>query len=163
MQKAVADVLRLLSCISLIFQVFSCSEPMVSETFIKQSGREADGSYIFSLDLSDSLRSNTLYIYALIDAPESAFSRMPEELPLRIEAESPAGERYTETVAVPVDSFVNATKYSRQYESLYRSGFHPAQYGKWELSVKVLDEDRFIGFRGIGLKHIKREYTNGKR
>ncbi len=163
MGKSIADIFRALFSILSLFVYFSCSEPSIRENFIKQSGKNADGSYRFNIDLSDSLRSNTLYIYALIDASEPEFDKMPSFIPLRIEALAPSGSKYCEEVGIPTDSFVKSTRYSRQYESLYRSGFNPVQYGEWILSVTVIDEDKFKGFRGIGLKHVKEIMSNGKR
>ncbi len=163
MGKSVADIFRALFAILSLFVYFSCSEPSIRENFIKQSDKNADGSYRFNLDLSDSLRSNTLCIYALIDASEPEFEKMPSLIPLRIEALSPSGARYSEEVGIPIDSFVKSTSYSRQYESLYRSGFYPVRYGEWILSVTVIGEDKFKGFRGIGIKHIKEIMSNGER
>lgn len=163
MEKTVADYLKPYAFLILLFAFFSCSEPLVHESFVRQSEKESDGSYRFTVDFGDSLRLNTLYIYALIDAPESAFSRMPDIIPLKIDIESPSGIRYSETVAVPTDSFATSTSYSRQYESLYRSHFTSSEYGQWVLSVSVIGEDRFRGFRGVGFKHIKEEKDNGKR
>lgn len=163
MERSAADIFRALSAVLPLCVFLSCSEPATRENFIKQSDKDADGSYRFNIDLSDSLRSNTLYIYALIDATESEFGKMPSLIPLKVEAFSPSGTEYSEEVGIPTDSFVKSTRYSRQYESLYRSGFNPVQYGEWELSVTVLDEDKFQGFRGVGLKHVKEIKSNGKR
>lgn len=164
MEKRGVDFFRYMPAfMSVLFVFFSCTEPVSKENFIKQSGREADGSYRFDIDLSDSLRSNTLYIYALIDATEREFECMPPFVPLKIEAVAPSGAVYSETVAIPTDDFVKSTPYSRQYEALYRSDFKPVKYGHWSLSVSVQGENNFKGFRGIGLKHIKGVKRNGER
>lgn len=164
MERRVVDFFRYLPVfVSVLFFFSSCSEPVSKENFIKQSGREADGSYKFDIDLSDSLRSNTLYIYTMIDAADREFEGMPSFIPLKIEAVSPCGTAYSETVVIPTGDFVKSTPYSRQYEALYRSDFKPVKYGKWSLSISVLGENNFKGFRGVGLKHIKGVKGNGKR
>ena len=39
----------------------SCSEPLVTETFVRSSQRDADGCYRYCMDMSDSLSSYSLY------------------------------------------------------------------------------------------------------
>ena len=130
-----------------------CSAPAGRETFVKQSVRDSGGRYVFSIDLGDSISVHTLEFYTMIDASDRDFDAMPAMIPLRIEAVSPSGEEYSETVGLPRDSYVRKTPFSVQYGSVYREGFVPSEYGMWTLSVKVLGEDSFPGLRGMGLRH----------
>ena len=73
-----------------------CSAPAGRETFVKQSGRDSGGRYVFSIDLGDSISVHTLEFYTMIDASDRDFDAMPAMIPLRIEAVSPSGEEYSE-------------------------------------------------------------------
>lgn len=138
----------------LIFLAASCGEPAENGSFVKQSGRDTYGRYMFSIDLSDSLRKHTILIYTMIDAGRKDFGRMPELLPFSILAVSPSGREYAENAGLPKDSYSREEPFSRQYEAVYREGFEPSEYGIWKIYITVPGENRFPGLRGIGLKHI---------
>lgn len=143
--------------IAALAMCLSCGRPSVSESFVRQSGRDSLGRYCFSLDLSDSMRSNSLYFYTMIDAADCAFREMPSEMPLHVELVSPAGKHFCEDVSIVKDSFAVRSQFSWQYELPYRTGFMPVEYGEWHMAVTVAGENRFPGLRGLGMRHIKEE------
>ena len=105
--------------------------------------------------MSDSTCRYTLTLFTMLDAPPREINGMPALMELHVTAVSPSGRSYTEKVGLPRDGAAREDFFSRQYESLYREGFIPSEYGRWDISIKIQDEDKFRGLRGLGLKYTK--------
>lgn len=142
-------VLLLLAALS------SCAAPEENGTFVRNTGKSPGDSYSFTVDLGDSLCRHALYFYTVMDASAKDFDSMPRLLQLRIEAVSPSGDVFSEEAGIDKYSYTRRGSFSVQYESLYRSGFTPVEYGRWAFRVEVLNGDDFPGLRGLGLKHEK--------
>lgn len=138
----------------LFVSAVSCGAPEETGAFVRSTGKDDGGNYRFSVDYGDSLCRYSLYFYTVIDASTDDFDAMPRIIPLEVEAISPSGRLYGETVGIDKDSCMRRSSYSRQYESLYRNGFVPVEYGQWTFRVKVIGEERFPGLRGLGLKSV---------
>lgn len=135
--------------------VSACGAPVDNESFVRRGDRSSDGGYVFSVDMSDSTCRYTLTLFTMLDAPPREINGMPALMELHVTAVSPSGRSYTEKVGLPRDGAVREDFFSRQYESLYREGFIPSEYGRWDISIKIQDEDKFRGLRGLGLKYTK--------
>ena len=131
----------------------SCRAPQENGVFVRCTEKDVLGAYRFTVDLGDSLHSHALYFYTVIDA--RAGKGGTGLIRLQIDAVSPSGRRFSEMAGIDSGCYRYGSPFSRQYESLYRSGFDPVEHGQWELIVKVLNEEDFPGFRGLGLKHEK--------
>ena len=139
---------------AVVFSVaMSCGRPAEDGQFIRKSSLQDDGTYRFKVSMDDSLRKHSLALFAVIDVSGRDFESMPQVIWLQIDAVSPSGKLYSEKVGLDKDSHIRDTFFSRQYESVYRSGFSPVEYGEWTIGIKMADEDSFPGLRGIGLKH----------
>ncbi len=154
-------IFRIFLPVFLILASVSCSEPDGKEKFVRQNARGSDGSYCFTVDFSDSLCRYTMSFYTMADVSDRDFADMPKIIPLSIRAVSPSGRTYAETVGLDKDSHIRNDSFSKQYESVYRRGFSPVEYGEWTIMVTIPGEARFQGLRGLGLKYVKEE--NGKR
>lgn len=127
----------------------SCSEPLVTETFVRSSQRDADGCYRYCVDMSDSLSSYSLYFFTRIDGPGAGDRR---DIRLHVDLVSPSGQRYAEETVIPSGSFRSNGRFTSDCYVPYRTGFVPAEYGDWMLSVTVDGEAAMEGFRGLGLR-----------
>ena len=156
MRISVRHIIRLLSIwAALLSFAVACGEPVENGTFVKQSERTPEAEYEFSVDLSDSLSRHALYFYTVIDASADTFENMPGVIPLQVEAVSPSGRTYRETVGMDKNDCIGGSLHSKQYEHVYRSGFSPVEYGIWTVRIAVPGEERFPGLRGFGLRHVK--------
>ncbi len=151
--KAARQILPLLM---LLCAVVSCREPSSSEAFVRSSMKEADGSYLFSIDMSDSASTYDLRLYTRIDCTPAQFDGIADpEFVMRFV--SPSGLEAWETFVLSKDNYSRRGYFSTEYDFPYRSDIVPTEYGTWTLHAKVLHEDRIPGFLGLGLRVSKRE------
>lgn len=127
--------------------VTSCTKPTVSESFVSIEDRDVIGSYVFDMDLCDSLATYDLYLYTRVDQMPPQLA-LQEDMELRVRWISPDGERYEETVYFPVREKVKA---------LYRRDFAPVLSGVWKLELSVRDE--IEGLRGMGIVLERKDGT----
>lgn len=125
----------------------SCSKPAVSESFVSVDETDVIGSYVFDMDLCDSLATYDLYLYTRVDQLPSTLAAR-EDMELRVRWISPEGERYEETVFFPVREKIKA---------LYRRDFAPVMPGMWKLELSVRDE--IEGLRGMGIVLERKDGT----
>lgn len=135
----------------------ACSRPESDEQFVLNSGRDACGRYPFELDMSDSLASYSLSVYAVFTAGGrrfASFSGMPAVLMWK----SPSGREYESDVLMPGDSLQCSTAYTKVLTTACMTGAVPVEYGRWSFCVKVpADSVSRYGMTGMGIK-LKREH-----
>lgn len=124
----------------------SCSGPAAYESFVKSSGTDRYGEYIFNLDMDDSLKRYSISFYTRIDTEGDS---LQGDIPVSITAVSPSGKEYSDKVYIPEDAYGSHTAFSYQYEVSYRSGFVPVEYGKWSIAVS---DGGYPGIRGMGIR-----------
>ena len=127
--------------------ITSCTKPAVCESFVSIDDRDVIGSYVFDMDLCDSLATYDLYLYTRVDQLPPMLAAQ-EDMELRVRWVSPEGERYEETVFFPVREKVKA---------LYRRDFVPVTHGIWKLELSVRDE--IDGLRGMGIVLERKDGT----
>ena len=143
--KRLAAHIAVIATLSVAFA--SCSKPAVSESFVSIEDRDVIGSYVFDMDLCDSLAAYDLYLYTRVDQRPSELAAQ-EDMELRVRWISPQGERYEEQVYFPV---------REKTKALYRSDFVPVEPGIWKLELSVRDEVE--GLRGMGLVLERKDGT----
>lgn len=121
-----------------------CTEPADrTMTFVK-SGDAADGEYVFTLPMTDSLGVWDLWLYTRVDG------RPVRNLPLSMLWESPEGD-----VSLEVAYMDECGREGRRM--LYKKDFTPAMPGEWKLKICPLGS--VPGLRGMGLISEKRDGT----
>ncbi len=143
-----------ISVMAFLVFALSCSRPLATENFIRSSEAGAGGVYAYSLDLSDSLTSYSLYFYTRIDSPGQDSRNLPD-IGLEADLFSPSGKRYTGRIRIPGESACRSGYFAKDYYFLYRSGFVPSEAGEWLMSVRVEDRDSLHGFRGLGIRLVR--------
>ena len=140
----------------LAVSLLSCSEPRMTETFIRSG--DARGCYTYSLDMSDTLSTYSLYFFTRIDGSRDR-PGMVRGMALDISFRSPSGRRYSEKAVIPPGSFSEGGHFTMDCLVPYRTGFVPSEYGEWTMYVSVEGESVLDGFRGLGLRVIRQKAT----
>lgn len=144
MRRAASLILLCILCVT------ACREPLSREAFVK-----GPGPYEFSVPMNDSTVLYDFDFYTRIDAsPEDI--RALSDLPLTITWTSPSGQRFTESVFLPLQG--RTSFFSRQIREPYRAGISPWEYGDWTMSVFVPVSASVPGMRGLGLIITKRPW-----
>ncbi|MCD8313913.1 MAG: hypothetical protein LUC24_07110 [Bacteroidales bacterium] len=131
--------------------VISCGEPASVETFVKSSMRQADGSYLFNIDMSDTTGTYDLLLYTRLDCSPTQFEAFPDPT-FVMNFTSPSGRKYGETFGVYKSEYSRREYFAIDYNFPYRSDYQPSEYGLWQLRVSVPKESEIPGFLGVGLK-----------
>lgn len=139
--------------------LLSCSEPRMTEMFVRPQQKDADGSYAFCLEMDDSLSVYSLDFYTRIDCPPEDFAALGD-MQLDIRLYSPAGKEYSECVYLPVGTFSASRYFSKDYIVPYRSGFRPSEPGSWTMKVTVIREEAVKGLRGLGVRLSRKDMQN---
>lgn len=132
-----------------LMMLFSCSGPSSEEQFVK-FGDRADGRYVFSADMSDSLSVYDMSLYTRIDCSRREFAS-EGDIRTEILLVSPSGKEYGETVYLCRSAFTTSDSLSWEFMQDYRSGIHPSEFGIWTVSVRIPEDESIPGFRGLGL------------
>ena len=118
-----------------------CREPMSVEKFVK-----GEGPYTFFVDMSDSTATYDFDLYTRVDAPVDSLRKMTA-LPLQVTWTSPSFHVFREDVYLPLEG--KTSLFSRQVRVPYRVGIRPAEWGSWQVMVRVPDAPE--GLCGMGL------------
>lgn len=137
MSRRLIIALAIAACVAWV----SCSRPLRSESYVPNDG---SGSYVFDLDMSDSLCTYNLYFFASLRHGETIAG-----FPVRVYLTAPGGQEYAESVFYDLGG--GATK-------PYRRGLTPVEYGVWRLELKT----DAAALYGLGLI-CEREYGDGTR
>ena len=124
--------LDLLLAIMLPVCAVACRQPSSVETFLRPDQVSLDGSYRFSVDMSDTTAVYDISFYTLMDGDFSG------SFPVNVRVKSPSGRKFEDHVYWDVSD----------QEVLYRKDISPCESGEWEISVYV---DKLKGMRGMGL------------
>lgn len=126
----------------------ACSKPATEVKFISAKDA-ADSLYRFTLDMTDSLASYSVYFFSRTDRPATGGER---SFPMTLDAEwiSPDGETELKETVYLNSSPAGGSK------DLYRSDVRPAP-GEWTLSVRVSGAPK--GFRGLGIISERQDGT----
>ncbi len=125
----------------LIVIITGCKEPMSVERFVK-----GEGPYTFFVEMSDSTASYDFDLYTRVDAPLDSLRKMTS-LPLQVTWTSPSFHVFREDVYLPMEG--KTSLFSRQVRAPYRAGVRPAEWGQWQVVVRVPDAPE--GLCGMGL------------
>lgn len=137
----------------------SCVKPAVQDIFIK-SVDAAEGTYVFDLDLSDSLAVYDLYFYSRTDAAPRALKRVPPinmtvewlapDATAAVSEENSANDILPQdSVPVLIDTVALAAVQHGTVRQQYRTGVNPSVRGLWRLRVSVLNTPGH--FCGLGI------------
>lgn len=148
-------LLHILPVLALAFVLPSCIRPSSVEDFRKITQRDTLGRYAFTVDMSDSLSSYDISFCTRVDGKRKTL-RFMGDIQVNALWESPTGRLYSETVYIPKDSYVEATAFSREFLSSYRSGLVPKEHGVWKLFLS-LPTDTQSGVLGMGIICRKEE------
>lgn len=152
MGKQRRNSLALLALLALV----SCHEPLERESFLRSSERSPLGSYVFTLPLTDSLKTYDLSFFTRMTARDKDFASMPDTVRYHVVLKSPSEVYYKGGGFFMKDSYSDASSFSRAYVIPFRSGFKPVETGEWTLYLGITDEDVFA-FDGFGTKLSKKE------
>lgn len=126
-----------------------CSAPSSTETFIRASGKDADGRYAFSVDMTDSLSTYDFTLFLRTDCTDREFAHMLD-YQMTVIAESPSGKVFSEKISIPKG--VSGNSDARDVLFNYMTGASPVEYGTWKFCLEFPQEDSVPGFRGVGLR-----------
>ena len=132
----------------LILILTGCKEPMSVEKFVK-----GEGPYTFFVEMSDSTASYDFDFYTRVDAPLETLRKMTA-LPLQVTWTSPSFHVFREDVYLPMEG--KTSLFSRQVRAPYRAGVRPAEWGQWQVVVRVPDAPE--GLCGMGLVVERKTY-----
>lgn len=149
MRKTGAGIFFLLA-----LAAFSCSEPSSSEKFIRVQDAP-DGEYRFMVELSDSTALYDLDLYTLVDGSPSYIASLTS-IPLEISWVSPRLQRFSETVLLDF-SGAEGSPVSSGIRVPYRKDVAMSVPGAWSVVVRVPEEYRIDGMRGLGLICTKKK------
>ncbi|MGN1211856.1 MAG: hypothetical protein ACI4TM_09225 [Candidatus Cryptobacteroides sp.] len=131
------------------FILSCCAAPSSTETFIRASGKDADGRYVFCVDMTDSLVTYDFTLFLRADCTDREFAQI-SDYQIIVSAEAPSGKVYSEQITVPKG--VSGNSYARDVLYNYMTGVSPVEYGIWKFYLKFPQEDSLPGFRGAGLR-----------
>ena len=121
---------------------------MSVEKFVK-----GEGPYTFFVEMSDSTASYDFDFYTRVDAPLETLRKMTA-LPLQVTWTSPSFHVFREDVYLPMEG--KTSLFSRQVRAPYRAGVRPAEWGQWQVVVRVPDAPE--GLCGMGLVVERKKY-----
>ena len=102
--------------------------------------------------MSDSLKySLELLVYA-----DDAVSGEEAVLPMEVSLLSPEGRAYRDRLDIGRSNVIENNPSSAVFRKTVSSGFSPASYGKWSMTVRFLPEDiEKYSLRGVGSRLIR--------
>lgn len=147
-QSVILCLLTVLLCIC------GCSRMNTCETFVKVSSKDAAGRFPFSVEMSDDGAEYDFIIFLRSDCSDVFFANMPDYQVI-VSAESPSGKLYKETLVIPKGRMKSKSG-ARDVEFTYMTDVVPKEIGTWRFFLVFPQEDSITGFRGAGLRTIKR-------
>ncbi|MGM9741922.1 MAG: hypothetical protein ACI3ZC_02525 [Candidatus Cryptobacteroides sp.] len=149
-------LLRIVPAVASLFMA-SCAEPPSMEKFVRNSGRDCCGRYVFEVDMSDSSSVYSIDIYSAFTCRDEVFSGFTS-LPLNLMWEAPGKTVYEENVLLAgrVSSY---SHFGKNVSSAYRRGLRPVENGIWKLYLTVPEDSvSKYGITGAGLKITKEQW-----
>ena len=135
----------------------ACHRPASEESFVRTSERDEALRYAYVLDLSDSLVTYDVSLYASFDCSRRRFASFPG-MSLRMMWEAPDGPLFEEKVWLSPEDVTDRSAFSHHLMTVYRSDLEPQRYGRWRLYITA-PEDVVTDYRlaGIGISVLRDE------
>ena len=154
--KAVTNSSALAVLLCAVMALSACSEPLSSDTFVRNSQRDALGMYSFDLDMSDSTYVYDMDLYTRFDGSVRKI-RNVGNIPLKIRVYDAEGNCYEEQSCLTASSSASSGAFSRYCRVPYRHGCVPKNFGLWKIQIETPGPES-AGMTGLGLIVTKRRW-----
>lgn len=138
--------------LAILLLAVSCSAPFQTEDFRPIEERDSLGRFVYDIDMSDSLCSYDILLYTRMDCNYKEFGKI-RDIKVEVGFSSPSGKVYSETVYLPVSSFISVRRGTYDCKVEYRKDMVPVEWGMWQMTLAMPE---LSGLHGMGIINRKR-------